>query len=83
MSYKSIENFARKWMQKFLLSITTMTVNESQGHSNWYQAVQFGGVTRPKFERNRSVNVWMKATVKPFVMKSPEKKIPLNTDWMR
>ena len=34
--------FVRKRAQKFI-SHTAVTVNEGQGHSNWYQTVRFGG----------------------------------------
>ena len=39
-SSTSTEKFARKWLQKCLLSHTTMALNEGQGHSNRYQTVQ-------------------------------------------
>ena len=32
-----MKKFRRKWENKSLLSDTTVTLNESQGHSNWYQ----------------------------------------------
>ena len=46
-----------------------MTLNEGQGHINWYQAIQFSsGVHHcTKFERKQSVNVLMQAKRKQSV----------------
>ena len=38
---QTIEKFARKWAQIFLISHITVTLNGGQGHPNWYQDIQF------------------------------------------
>ena len=54
-------------MQKFLVAHTTVALNGSQGHLNWYKIIQFSVVYHlTKFERNWSVNVQMQASVKVF-----------------
>ena len=42
-----------------------MTLNQGQGHPNWYQNVELSGLYHhTKFERNWSVNVWIQAYVR-------------------
>ena len=42
----------------------TVTLNKSQGHQNWYQNVELSGTYHhTKFEKNRSVFVWIQANV--------------------
>ena len=37
----NVIQFARKWTPKFLISHTTVTLNDGQGHRNYYQNVEF------------------------------------------
>ena len=37
---KSNVKFARKWVHNFLLFVISVTLNESHGHSYWYQTKQ-------------------------------------------
>ena len=53
--------FARKWVWKFLISHTTVTLNEDQ-LSKPYQNVEFSGLNHnTKFERNQPLNVQIQA----------------------
>ena len=64
-------NFARKCAQKNRYSHIIMALNEDQGHSNWYQTVQFGGVYHYiMFEMNRFVNARMQPNVKVFFLQN-------------
>ena len=59
---------ARKWTTKFLISHTTVTLNEGQGHPNAYRNVELSDFYHhTRFEINRSVNVWIQANVKVCV----------------
>ena len=59
----------------------TVTLNEDQGHPNWYQNAEFSSLyPHTKFERNWSVNVWMQANVKSFFNSRLNRFFPLNTD---
>ena len=65
ISSKSILKFVRKRIPKFFIFHTTVTLNEGQGHPNWYQNVQLTSLYHQiKFKRNRSVNVWIQANIK-------------------
>ena len=64
LTHSSIQNsqidqqICQKIVQKFVLSLTTMTLNENQGHPNWYQTIQFISVShQTTFERNCSANI--------------------------
>ena len=51
-----IVEFQSKWAQKFLISETTMTLNDDQGHPNWYKNLEFRGLYHHiKFEVCKSV----------------------------
>ena len=66
-SPKSTVKVARKWTPKFLISQTTVILNESQGHPNWHQNVELCDLyDHTKFQRNRSVNVRIQASVTFF-----------------
>ena len=57
-------NCVRITGQKFPLSPMTVTLNEEQVHSHWYQTIQFSGIYHhTKFERNRPVNGRMQANI--------------------
>ena len=44
-----------------------MTLNKGQGHPNWYRNVKLSGLYyHTKFERNRSVNVWLHTNIEVF-----------------
>ena len=58
ISSTPILEFGRKWTSKFLISQTTVTLNERPDHQNLYQNVELNGLYhKTKFERNQSVNV--------------------------
>ena len=60
-----------QWLHKFWLTHYPVTMNEGQGHSNWYQIVNCGGVSHcTKFERNWLVTIQLQAKVK--YTKSPK-----------
>ena len=45
----------------------TVTLNEGQGHLNWYQNVELSGLYHHTyFERNRLANVWIQANINFF-----------------
>ena len=47
---------------------TAVTVNEGQGHSNWYQTVRFSGFFHlAKFKKKRFANVLMQVSVQCLV----------------
>ena len=55
----------RKWVKMFLLS--TVTLNEGQGHSNWHLNVEYCDLCdRTKFERGQLVNLSVQANIKGF-----------------
>ena len=59
--------FPRKWTPKFFISHTTVTLNDGQGHTNWYQNAEPSSLYHhTKFQRYRSVNVSIPANVKAF-----------------
>ena len=65
ISTNSTEKFARKCAKMFLLSLTTVTFNEDQGHPNWYQTLELSSICHHiKLERNRFANVRCKPTLK-------------------
>ena len=69
ISSKVTKKSARKWMQNFLLSLTTVTLHVNEGYSNWYQTIQFNGICHhTKLEINRSVNIWAQTHVKVSLM---------------
>ena len=58
-------NLHENGQHKFLISYTIVTLNEGQGHPNWYQNVELSDIYHhTKFERNGSMNVWLQANVK-------------------
>ena len=64
---KSTEKFPRKWRQEFWIPHAAVTLNKSQGHSNWYQHVELSGPhPHTQFERNRLLYVWIQANVRIF-----------------
>ena len=64
-----IEKSVRKAEQRFLVSNTTVTLNEGQGYSNWYKTIQFSHVYhKSNSERNQSVNVWMQTAVLAYTV---------------
>ena len=66
-------NYARKLVQKLLLSHTTMTLKEDQVHSSWYQTVEMNNVYyHTKFARNQFVNVQMQAHILFFFFLTTE-----------
>ena len=57
--------------QSFYISYTTPNLIEGQGHPNWYQNVELGGLYHhTKFERSQSVNVSIQANIKMFLTNS-------------
>ena len=47
---------------KVLISHTTVTLNDSEGHPNYYVNVELSGIYHyTQFERNPSKNVWIQA----------------------
>ena len=63
--------FARKSVQKFLLPHISVTLNEHQGHSNWYKATQLSGLYHhTKFERSQSVNAKCKPRLFVFFLQN-------------
>ena len=63
LSSKSMLQFARKWTLKFLISYTIVTLNEGQGHSNWYVELS-GPYHHIKFERIS----WQMSEYKPMLI---------------
>ena len=59
---KSVLKFVRRWTLKFLIFYTIVTLNENVELSGLYH--------HTKFERNRSVNVWIQTSIKVLVTKS-------------
>ena len=56
--------FLRKWTQEYTISHTTVILNKSPGHPNWYQNIELSSVYHhAKFERNWSKNVWIHVNV--------------------
>ena len=65
ISSKLTVKLPRKFRQEFLISHTTVTLNEGQGNQNWYQNVELSSLYHyTKFERNLSIDVWIQANVK-------------------
>ena len=49
----------------FSISHPNVTLNEGEGHPNWYHTVDLSGNRQQtKLERNQSENVWIQANVK-------------------
>ena len=68
-----------------LLPHITVTLNEGQGLTNWYQTTQFSSVYHhTKFERNQSVNIRMQGNAKDFFHEVTLVRFsPLNTEKIR
>ena len=58
--------FRRKWVQKLLLSQTTVTMCEAQGHFHWYQNIKLQSVYQvyQLYIWNQSVNVRIPTNIK-------------------
>ena len=55
----------------------TVTLNEGQGHPNWFQNVGYRGLYHHiKFKRNRSVNICMQANVNFVSCRNRISKVP-------
>ena len=52
ISPKLTQMFVRKWLQKYFLSHTTMTLNVGKSHWEWFQSVEFSGVYKEINEMN-------------------------------
>ena len=62
---------SQKTDEEVLIPQINVTLNQGQGHPNWYENVEFSGpYPYTKFERNQSVNVWIQANVNVLFTKS-------------
>ena len=67
ISLKLILKSVRKLTPRFLISHTTVTLNEGQGQLSWYKNGELHNLYHhAKFERNRSINIGIQIDVKAF-----------------
>ena len=63
ISSKLIEKFARKWVHKFLISHTIVTLMKVS-HPKWYQNIDFSNIYHhTKLKRNQTFDVQMQTTL--------------------